>query len=218
MTRAMTRPMAIAIGVMAVAVGVAAFYLVDTTELVQSAADEVEEPEGFAPEEDPLYEPTDRQVEVRLFFPGTTNDVLLRTRTLTIFESEDVGNRIRQIVEHLTAGPGNDNLYRTLPEGTRLNQVFVSEDGTAYIDFNSALADNHPGGILSEQATVYAIVNSLAFNLAEVDRVKILINGIEKETLAGHTLLELPLRMDLTDSDIAHLASAEPGSEPGSEQ
>lgn len=210
----MTRPMAIAIGLMAVAVGVAAFYLVDTTGLVQSAVEEVAEPEGFEPEEGPLYEPTDRPIEVRLFFPGTTNDVLLRTRTLTIFESEDVGNQIRQIVEHLTAGPGNQNLYRTLPEGTRLNQVFVSEDGTAYIDFNSALADNHPGGILSEQATVYAIVNSLAFNLAEVDRVKILINGIEKETLAGHTLLQLPLRMDLTDSDIAHLADAAPGSGP----
>ena len=119
-----------------------------------------------------------------------------------------------QVVELLATGAGDTNLYRTLPEGTRLNQVFVSEDGTAYVDFNSALADNHPGGILSEQATVYSIVNSLAFNLPEVERVKILINGIEKETLAGHTLLELPLRMDLTDTDVAHLANREDGNQP----
>jgi hypothetical protein len=198
--------MALATRPLAVADATAAFYVVDTTPLVQSVAGEEDGAEGFAVEESPLYEPTDRQVEVRLFFPGTSNDLLLRTRTLRIFESEDVGNRIRQIIDHLSAGPGNDNLYRTLPEGTRLNQVFVSADQTAYVDFNSALADNHPGGVLSEQATVYAIVNSLAFNLTEVDRVKILINGIEKETLAGHTLLELPLRMDLSDSDIAHLA------------
>jgi hypothetical protein len=202
--------MAIAIVIMFVAVGVSVFYLFDATELVRSAIDEVEVDTTFAGDESPLYAPTDREVEVRLFFPGPSNDVLLRTRTMTIFESEDVANRVRQIIEHLTTAPEDTNLHRTLPEGTRLNQVFVSSDRTAYVDFNSALVDNHPGGILPEQATVYAIVNSLAFNIEEIDRVKFLINGVEKETLAGHTLLELPLRMDLTNTDVAHLAESEP--------
>jgi hypothetical protein len=61
---------------------------------------------------------------------------------------------------------------------------------------------NHPGGILNEQATIYSIVNSLAYNLPEIQQVKILIGGVEKETLAGHCLLLLPLQMDLSITDV----------------
>ena len=61
---------------------------------------------------------------------------------------------------------------------------------------------NHPGGVLNELATVYSIVNSLTYNLPEIKEVKILIGGIEKETLAGHCVLLLPLQMDLSITNV----------------
>jgi replicative DNA helicase len=38
---------------------------------------------------------------------------------------------------------------------------------------------------------------SLALNIAEIERVKLLVNGVESQTLAGHAPLEFPLTADL---------------------
>ena len=78
-----------------------------------------------------------------------------------------------------------------------MQEVFIDEMGTAYVDFSNPLAANHLGGIVNEQATIYSIVNSLTYNLKEIRQVQILVAGAEKETLAGHLLL-LPLEMDLS--------------------
>lgn len=204
----MRRPLTISVGIMAAALVISVAYLFNVTEMVRSLADTDEVEEAFPIPEEPLYEPTDPQIDVRIFYPATNNDVLIRTRTLPIFESSDPANRARQIIEHLIAGADNNSLYSTLPPGTRLNQIFIAGDGTAFVDFNSALSDNHPGGVLPEQATVFSIVNSLAYNLGDIVRVKILIGGVEKETLAGHCLLLLPLEPDLSITDIA--AQADP--------
>jgi len=64
------------------------------------------------------------------------------------------------------------------------------------------IAANHAGGILNEQATIYSVVNSLTYNLPEIQEVKVLIGGSEKETLAGHILLLLPLQMDLSITNV----------------
>lgn len=163
------------------------------------AIDEIEFEQAGAP----LYEETDLPVEVKLFFPGTNNDVLLRTRNSTIFSSTEVSNRARQLIDLLIEGAGDPALFGSLPPGTGLNELFTSDDGIAYVDFNSAISLNHPGGILPEQSTIYSIVNSLVYNLPEIQSVKILVDGVEKETLAGHYLLLLPLELDLSISDVS---------------
>jgi spore germination protein GerM len=187
--------------VAALAAALSLVYFFDLAQRLQAPADGDEEAD-FAETPAPLSEPSDPQVAVRLFFPARSNDLLLRTRNMTIFETASPESRLRQIVDHLVAGADDLSLYGRLPEGTRLNRVFLSGNGTAYLDFTSALSENHPGGILAEQATLYAIVNSLAYNLPDVDRVKLLIGGAEKETLAGHCMLILPLEPDYSISDI----------------
>lgn len=193
--------MRIALGGMALAAVVSLLYFVDVAQRLRTAGSQDEQP-GFAEADPPLYEPTDPPRRVRMFFPARSNDLLLRTRDMTIFDSPSPESRARQILEHLLEGAGDPLLFGRLPDGTRINHIFISADGIAYVDFNSALAENHPGGALPEQATVYAIVNSLAYNLPEIERVKILVGGIEKETLAGHTLLILPIEPDLAVSDM----------------
>ena len=162
----------------------------------------LETEEVFEEAVEPLYAPTDPVIEIRLFFPGRNNDVLLRTRNVMIFASVELENRIRQIVEKLILGGDDTDLFGSLPPDTRLNEVFLADQGVVYLDFSSAISDNHPGGVLPEQATIFSIVNSLTYNLEAIDRVKILVGGTEKETLAGHCLLTLPLEMDLSISDM----------------
>ncbi len=210
----MTRPVAIGLAVMAATTLASVVYLRDVTEAVRSTTAAEDEEASFPGFDEPLFEPTDPRVEIRMFFPAANNDVLIRTRRTLMYASSERVNQARQIIAHLVDGPDNTNLFSPLPAGTQLNQLFITDDGVAYVDFNSALADNHPGGILPEQATVYAIVNSLVYNLDGVDRVKILIGGAERETLAGHCLLLLPLRADLSITDIAYQAAA-PGAAAG---
>jgi spore germination protein GerM len=181
---------------------IAAFYFVGGLLNIGPLPEEDVEP-VFESASVPLYEPTDPPIQVKLFFPATSNDVLLRTRDMTIFASAEIENRVRQIVEHLIRGADDDDIYGRLPQGTELSEAFVSDTGLLYLDFNTALSDNHPGGVLPEQATLYSIVNSLVYNIDEVTRVKILIGGIERETLAGHCLLLLPLETDFMISDFA---------------
>lgn len=198
----MPRNVQIALFVMSLALAGSLYYFFNVARTIRSSTVSEAEP-AFSEPDLPLYEPNDPSIDVKLFLPATSNDVLLRTRDVTIFATTRVEDRARQLVEHLIAGIGEEGLYGPLPEGTRLNQVFVSEDGTAYLDFNSALSDNHPGGVLPEQASIYSIVNSLSYNISAIERVKILIGGVEKETLAGHCLLLLPLSADLSITDIA---------------
>jgi hypothetical protein len=90
----------------------------------------------------------------------------------------------------------------SLPKDAKAQDLFISQEGTAFIDFSNAIATNHPGGVLNELATIYSIVNSLTYNLQEIKEVKILIGGVEKETLAGHCLLLLPLSLDLSITNV----------------
>jgi sporulation and spore germination protein len=54
------------------------------------------------------------------------------------------------------------------------------------IDTNDAFADGHRSGVLVEELTVASMVQTLAANIPGINRVKILVGGKERETLAGH--------------------------------
>lgn len=102
----------------------------------------------------------------------------------------------RWLIAELINGSTEGNLP-TIPEGTRLRSLFLLEDGTAVVDFTAQFHRNHPGGCRLEQLTLFSVVNSLVLNVPEIKRVKILIDGAEAETLAGHLALEFPLTADM---------------------
>jgi len=95
-------------------------------------------------------------------------------------------NRTLLIIKALIQGPCNKELMQTIPAGTALNALYVTPDATCYVDLGSAIYENHPGGCKSELLTIYSIVNSLVLNLSNIDAAKILIEGHETLTLAGH--------------------------------
>src|SRR5262249_15303986 len=117
-------------------------------------------------------------------------------------KSAELTNRAKQILQKVLEGPSNNTLLPSIPMEAKVQEVFLSADGTAFVDFSNAISTNHPGGIQNEQATIYSIVDSLTYNLPEIHQVKILIGGTEKETLAGHCLLLVPLEMDLSITNV----------------
>jgi spore germination protein GerM len=94
-------------------------------------------------------------------------------------------DRMEQIVSDLIRGPHRE-LLPTLPPETRLRAAFAAPDRLAVVDFSQEIHTRHPGGVTTEMLTLFSIVNSLVLNLPEIDRVKILIDGRETLTLAGH--------------------------------
>jgi hypothetical protein len=82
-----------------------------------------------------------------------------------------------------------------IPPGTTLRAFFVTEKGDAFVDV-SGISTAHPGGSLTELLTVQAIVNAVTANLPAVQRVQILVDGKEVDTIAGHVDIRQPLTRD----------------------
>ncbi len=73
-----------------------------------------------------------------------------------------------------------------LPPGSDVRGVYLVDPGLAVIDMNAAFADGHRSGILSEELTVASLIQTLSTNIPGIAKVKILVEGKERQTLAGH--------------------------------
>ena len=109
---------------------------------------------------------------------------------------DPITEQARRIIEaQIASAPAP--LSSSIPAGTKLRALFVSDRGDAFVDLSAEVTARHTGGTLDELFTVYAIVNALTVNLPAITRVQILVNGKEVDTLAGHVDLRHPLQQNL---------------------
>jgi hypothetical protein len=73
-----------------------------------------------------------------------------------------------------------------LGAGAEVRSVYLVDPGLVVIDTNAAFADSHRSGVLVEELTVASLVETIAANLPGINRVKILVDGKSRDTLAGH--------------------------------
>jgi hypothetical protein len=135
--------------------------------------------------------PTEPRVKAKLYWASGANDGSLTAVTVDLQLSADPALRAKQVLNTLLAGPVDMEL-RTLPPDAVLLAFYLLPDGTAIADFSEAMASSIPSGIESEQQAVDSIVRTLAANVPQIARIKILIHGQEAETLAGHLDLTNP--------------------------
>lgn len=134
---------------------------------------------------------------VTLFFMSANDDLLHPEERQILLTSTAPNDVARAIVEEIIKG-SEKGLLNVLPEGTKLRQVYITDDGTAYVDFSRHIAAGNYFGSTGEMAAVYSVVNSLAANLKSVKRVAFLVEGNEKETLGGHVDLSRPFQPDFS--------------------
>ena len=154
-------------------------------------AGEPAQAETTVPAEAPSFISEQNRREVSLFFQEADSEYLGAERR-KIFLTTSLADQAKQIVVELINGPQEPGLLPTLPPQTSLRGLYLDRRGSAYVDLSSEAADLHPGGTGEEIATIYSLVDSLTYNLPEIKRVRILINGEERETLKNH----LDLRRD----------------------
>lgn len=128
---------------------------------------------------------------ITLYFLSEGDD-LLHAEKRDVPAGRSVAEDIETAVGELLKGSSGD-LVSPFPQDTKVRQVFLDEDGTAYVDFSREFAENQAFGASSEMAAVYAVVNTVAANQKSVKRVSLLIEGGERETLGGHIDLSRPL-------------------------
>jgi len=119
----------------------------------------------------------------------------------------DPVERARVALESLITGAPTPE-RRPLPLDTTLLAFYMLDDGTAVADFSEALSHQLPSGISTEQLALDAITRTLHAAVPQVRRLRILIDGQEAETLAGH--------VDLSGAfDLTLMAQLTPATAPG---
>ena len=139
-------------------------------------------PEIQRPVPPPVAGPTEH---VTLFVPDDQQGVLRREDKALPLPT-DPAPRGRELLRALIARMDEKDSPHALPLGSDVNEVYVINGYLAVVDMNTALADGHRSGVLAEELTVLSLVQTLSANTPAITRVKILVNGKERETLAGH--------------------------------
>lgn len=143
----------------------------------------------------PISTPTDQEVTATIYWGAGADKIAPVQVQLPL--SADPVQRARQVLQALIANPPTAG-QRTIPADTEILGFYILPDGTAIADFSDSLASETPSGILSEQNAIDSIGLTLASNVPNLRRLKILIHGQEAETLAGH--IDLTGFFDLSPS------------------
>ena len=114
------------------------------------------------------------------------DDQALRWRETTVFMPVDRALRARAALRAVLAQYLQTPSPHPLGKGADIKDVYLIDNDTMVVDTNREFADGHPSGILLEQLTMTSLIETLTANVAGVARVKFLVEGEERETLAGH--------------------------------
>ena len=128
--------------------------------------------------------PLDETREVALYFGDTASRRLVAEQRRIPLE-ENPAETARKIIQALLEGPQQEGT-RAIPQRTRVKALYITSDDTAVVDFSREIATDHPGGLNAELLTIFSIVKTLTRNVHQIKKVKVLVEGSEIETLAGH--------------------------------
>ena len=132
---------------------------------------------------------------IATLYYGTTDGQALAAVKREVPLGEGPRAQGRQILES-ELEPAPPPYLSLIPPGTTLRAFYITDRGDAFVDLSSEVSSMHPGGSANELLTVYAIVNAVTANLSAVERVQILIDGRQVDTLAGHVDLRRPFERD----------------------
>lgn len=142
------------------------------------------------PEVEPLLLQPGQTRIVILFFLSE-NDTLLHPEEREIPADTSVVHQAKRTIQELIKG-SQRGFISPFPPETKLRELYVTDEGVAYVDFSKDIVEKHLSGSSAEISTIFSVVNSLAYNFNSIEKVFILIEGRERETLGGHINLSRP--------------------------
>lgn len=134
----------------------------------------------------PLAPPVAGPTERVTLYVAHDDDGSLRAQSAQIPLPSGRQQRAEELLRTLLSLYLDKSSPHVLGAGADIRSVFLVDPGVAVIDLNSAFADTHRSGVLVEELTVASLIHTISTNTPGILRVKILVDGKERETLAGH--------------------------------
>jgi hypothetical protein len=134
----------------------------------------------------PLAPPVAGPTERVTLFVAFDEDGSLRAESAQIPMPSGRQQRAEELLRALLSIYLDKNSPHVLGSGADVRSVFLVDPGVAVIDLNAAFADTHRSGVLVEELTVASLIHTVSVNTPGVSKVKILVDGKQRDTLAGH--------------------------------
>lgn len=129
----------------------------------------------YTPEQE-ISEEQLRQTIVSLYFKNE-NGLMPEARLVDV--KELINNPYEKIMNMLLEGPKNENLQKTIPNGTKINSI-EKQGEILILDFSEEFISKHSVGEQEEKLTLQSIVKTVT-ELTEINGIKIKINGEENK-------------------------------------
>ncbi|MDR3764169.1 MAG: GerMN domain-containing protein [Acidobacteriota bacterium] len=133
-----------------------------------------------------LSAPVSGPAEMLLLYVADDQSGTLRQETISQALPSDPGERGRTALHALIARCQQKDSPHPLPAGADVHEVFMMGPSSAVINLNAAFADGHRSGIGPEQLSLFSLVMTLRAQFPQLTRVRFLVEGKSRETLAGH--------------------------------
>jgi hypothetical protein len=144
----------------------------------------------------PLPAPSTGPAEEVKLIVAYDDDGMLLPKTVSAALPAEAGDRVKEVLRTLLAFYAEHPSPHPIREDADIKNVFLVNGDLCVVDLNAAFAAQHRSGILVEEFTIASMVETIAANFPRVQKVKFLVEGQERETLAGHadliTTYEVP--------------------------
>lgn len=138
----------------------------------------------------PIAPPVNAPMQPVTVWVAHDEDGILHAERVKVALPDESTQRIRQVLRALFSVYLARRSPHPIGVGSDINDVYLLGKDTCVVDLNAAFADSHRSGIFVEELTMLSMVQTIATNFPEIHRVKFLVDGKERETLAGHADLK----------------------------
>jgi len=173
-----SRKLQYAVAALVLAIFAMGFYLVHLKRKAESI--------GAAPVGEALTAPVNGPAEQMTLYIASDDDDSLRSTTISSALPSDPGERGRLALHTLIARYLQKDSTHPLSAGADVHDVYLLDPSSAVVNLNAVFANSHRSGIEVEQLTIFSLVRTLKAQLPQLTRVRFLVDGKTRDTLAGH--------------------------------
>ena len=166
------------VAVLVVAILAMGFYLVHLKRKAESI--------GAGPEPTALSAPVNGPEQQMTLYLASDEEDSLRPASISSPLPSDPGERGRLALHTLIARYLQKDSTHPLGAGADVHDVYLLDPASAVVNLNAAFANSHRSGVEVEQLTILSLVRTLKAQLPQLTRVRFLVDGKTRETLAGH--------------------------------
>jgi hypothetical protein len=121
----------------------------------------------------------------------------------------DAGERARLALHSLIARYLQPDSQHPLGAGADVQEVYLLDPASAVVNLSPQFAGTHRSGIEVEQLSIFSMVLTLKAQLPQLTRVRFLVDGKSRDTLAGHVDLSGWFDVDMVEDASRPLLAAQ---------